>query len=404
MESSNDDYDTWEGLLELVADGVTESTHLDFKRDAYANPQKPKEKQEEDKDELRRDATALANSGGGVLLIGVEEDANGRAGAVPGIPQPLKQESWARDVLSRFVEPPFTRSALEVRTLFDPQDETRGVVIVRVSGCEPGLPYAVEGKGDVPLDFWIRADKSKRRMPYLQLRASFRGDITDVTSQSLDAQAISEVRKLGHSLKVARGDLSKSVELLEQLRFYAVEHGHGYSDRVRSEVMQAAGEALHHSRAGISPIVARLAIDIIDEALPFFHMRYPSGREVLETERDLLRQAAAYGWELAYDGAKYLKDLRIISPGSHLLGIILRIAYLNGLDDLQDQILDELRTLREISEERGLLDAVRVLDYQRDQGLEDPDGPGIDIPKGLGWAILGHEGPDEDDDEDDDDA
>jgi len=73
---------TWSGLLELVSDEVTESTSLDFKRDAYADARKPPKKQEEDKDHLRRDATAFANSGGGVLLIGVAEDEQGRAGSI----------------------------------------------------------------------------------------------------------------------------------------------------------------------------------------------------------------------------------------------------------------------------------------------------------------------------------
>ncbi|QSQ25186.1 ATP-binding protein [Pyxidicoccus parkwayensis] len=376
----------WDGLMALVVDGITEGAHLDFKRDAYSDPRKPQKNQDEDREELRRDAASFANNGGGVLLIGVDEDAQGRAGSIAGIPRPLEHESFVREVLSRFIEPPLT--SLQVQTIFAPQDSTRGVVVVQIGEAEPGLPHAVQGKGDGPLDFWIRTDKSKRRMMYLQVRASFRIGDTTITQQSVDALAISEIHKIGYALDDAREeDESRSLELLEELRFYVSENRYGY--KVQAEVIEAAGQALHYPRAGISAQVAEEAVNIIKAALPSFHMQVPSRRKITEEDLRLLQLAEMYGHALAYDGAKYLKDLSIISIGSRLMSKLLRISHLNGFDGIKESLLDEFERIREIAAERNLGDAVKVLDYLRDSAFEKAEGPYVPEPKGLEWAIFG---------------
>ncbi|WNG28764.1 hypothetical protein F0U62_35770 [Cystobacter fuscus] len=51
--------DNWDGLLALVTKGLTEGSHLDFKRDAYWDQRKPPDKRDRDKEELRRDAKFL---------------------------------------------------------------------------------------------------------------------------------------------------------------------------------------------------------------------------------------------------------------------------------------------------------------------------------------------------------
>jgi hypothetical protein len=388
-----DDYiRTWSGLLELVSDGVTESTGLDFKRAAYADARKPEGKREEDKDELRRDATAFANSGGGVLLIGVAEDAQGRAGSVPGIEEAAAQESFVREVLNRFIEPPFAMSAIKVSTVFNPQQANSGVVVVQIAACEQGLPHAVHGKGgDAPLDFWIRTDKSKRRMTYLQLRAMFRADAGGLIQQSIDAQAISEIRKLGYSLAASSSEIETTRSLLDKLRFYIEDRGYGHG--VRLEVVGAASEALGHIRYGICAQVAEEVVNIIERALPSISHRYRSARKLTKADKDLLRAASSAGWDLAYDGVKYLSALPIIGMGSKLMGIALKLSHLNALEDLEKSIVDELKRLREMAEANGLSDAVRVLDYQRDQAFEHPDGPLADLPRDLEWAILGRAEP-----------
>jgi predicted HTH transcriptional regulator len=63
---------TWDQLESLIANGVEESEDLDFKTSHYENSDK-------DKRELAKDVAALANSLGGILLIGVKEDDFGKA-------------------------------------------------------------------------------------------------------------------------------------------------------------------------------------------------------------------------------------------------------------------------------------------------------------------------------------
>jgi len=137
----------------------------------YAGAAKADEKRHADKEELRRDATSFSNSHGGWIVIGVEEDEHGRAGKIVGIDSPGAQETFVREVLSRSVEPAFEKDALKVTTINDPTTPSRGVVVVQVNACAPGSPRAV--LSDERMEFWIRSDKSKRRMTYSQLRDGF---------------------------------------------------------------------------------------------------------------------------------------------------------------------------------------------------------------------------------------
>jgi hypothetical protein len=171
MTSLADYFKNWAALGLLVQDQVPESVHLDFKRAPYAGATKADEKRHTDKEELRRDAAAFSNSHGGWIVIGVEEDEHGRAGNIVGIDSPGAQETFVRDVLSRSVEPAFEKDALKVTTINDPANPSRGVVVVQVNACDPGFPRAV--LIDERMEFWIRSDKSKRRMTYSQLRDDF---------------------------------------------------------------------------------------------------------------------------------------------------------------------------------------------------------------------------------------
>jgi predicted HTH transcriptional regulator len=50
----------------LITNQVVEGKHLDYKRDTYGN-------KDDDKKELLKDVSSFANSGGGDLIIGMEE-------------------------------------------------------------------------------------------------------------------------------------------------------------------------------------------------------------------------------------------------------------------------------------------------------------------------------------------
>ncbi|MFL5356278.1 helix-turn-helix domain-containing protein [Archangium sp.] len=383
--------ETWDGLLALVTDGVTEGPHLDFKRDAYSDSRKPLEKREADKEELRRDATAFANGGGGRLLIGVAEDAQGRACSVPGIENAAAHENNMRDVLSRSIDPPFTKSALRVRTVFDPQNATRGVVVVEIGESKVGFPHAVQGKSDAPLDFWIRTDKSKRRMTYLQVRASFQADEELAAQQRLDSMALVEIRKIKYAIRSASWDFGKMVSLLEPLRIYVADLNFG--PPVHSEVIAAAGEVLSVPRAGLTPEAARAAVDIINEALPVYSLVGRAPEPPSPDDVALFRQASDYGWGLVYDGVKYLNSLPVISTGARLLGRLLRYCHLNEVTEVKDEVLEHFERARQVAKERRREHAIKVLDFFQHDALDDREGPPVPMPDGLEWVILGRDAP-----------
>src|SRR4051812_35707653 len=85
-------------LESLIDNGVTESRTLEFKRDQIgAN--------DEAKKEFLKDITALANTMGGDLVVGIEDD-KGVAKALRGIPNPSDPEIRRLDsVLQSSVEP-----------------------------------------------------------------------------------------------------------------------------------------------------------------------------------------------------------------------------------------------------------------------------------------------------------
>ena len=69
----------YEHLETLVTNHVPEAFDLDFKAQLYGNS-------ERDRKDLATDVAALANTGGGLLVLGIEEDRQARAVAAPGVP------------------------------------------------------------------------------------------------------------------------------------------------------------------------------------------------------------------------------------------------------------------------------------------------------------------------------
>ena len=65
-------------LRALVPAQVDEAFDLDFKAELYGHSDSEKHK-------LATDVAALANTAGGVLILGIAEDEHGRAGSAPGV-------------------------------------------------------------------------------------------------------------------------------------------------------------------------------------------------------------------------------------------------------------------------------------------------------------------------------
>ena len=109
-------------LNALVADGVRESRSLEFKAKLMLAT-------ESEKKEFLADISALANSGGGDLILGIEED-KGTASEVVGLESfdpdngILKMENVIRDGIAPRI--------IGARLLSVPVGDDRHVVVVRV--------------------------------------------------------------------------------------------------------------------------------------------------------------------------------------------------------------------------------------------------------------------------------
>lgn len=125
----------------LVASGVAESDHLEFKKALNRNPPKWAT-------ELRADCAGLASTGEGFLVIGVEETSDGtnRALAAVGVPDPADVSKSIEDQLGHSLSPPISRR--EVWPILA-ADGTCKALVVRVRGT-PGLPIEVTDKSDPP--------------------------------------------------------------------------------------------------------------------------------------------------------------------------------------------------------------------------------------------------------------
>src|SRR4051812_8934673 len=65
-------------IMQLVANGVGEDYDLDFKGTLYG-------RSDSEKRDLAGDVAAMANTAGGLIIIGVAEDGQARAGSAPGV-------------------------------------------------------------------------------------------------------------------------------------------------------------------------------------------------------------------------------------------------------------------------------------------------------------------------------
>jgi len=101
------------GLDLLVARRAVEGDDLDFKQKWWWDSAAPKEVRQEGRHELAKDCVALANAGGGVLVVGVAEDGHGRASAPTPLAQAPKEEQVTQ-ILAERVTP--TLLGVHVRT------------------------------------------------------------------------------------------------------------------------------------------------------------------------------------------------------------------------------------------------------------------------------------------------
>ncbi|MEU4352846.1 ATP-binding protein [Streptomyces sp. NPDC023838] len=119
-------------VMALQANAVSESYDLEFKRELYGGSDRAKK-------DLAGDVAALANTAGGVLLLGVAEDDQARAAGAEGVPLSDSEMLRIRSIVADLVHPLPT---FDIRQVEDPAQPGHGFLLVAVPRS-PASPHGV---------------------------------------------------------------------------------------------------------------------------------------------------------------------------------------------------------------------------------------------------------------------
>jgi hypothetical protein len=119
-------------LMALVSSQVPEAFDLEFKSELYGSSEKAKR-------DAATDVTALANTAGGLIIIGIKEDDQARAAGAPGVALSEADERQIRQVVASQVVP---MPVLDVVRVEDPDRPGHGLILVAVPRS-PLSPHAV---------------------------------------------------------------------------------------------------------------------------------------------------------------------------------------------------------------------------------------------------------------------
>lgn len=123
---------TADHIRTLVTSEVQEAFDLDFKSELYG-------RSDQDKRALGGDVAALANTAGGVIVLGIEEDEQARASSASGILITDAEVARIHQVVASLVAP---MPALDVIPVIEDRATSRGFILLAVPRS-PSAPHAV---------------------------------------------------------------------------------------------------------------------------------------------------------------------------------------------------------------------------------------------------------------------
>lgn len=212
MESSTPATDAWtpERLQSLITDQIPEDFRLDYKgADALPLPRMPANVREEKRKEVGKDATAFANSDGGVIIYGIRESKLHDGRSLPERFDPVSTGDVSRDQLAQLIAARSEPRLVGVRVLpvqvpgLDDPAQVCYVVVVPKSdtahmASDGRYYYRNEATTERMRDWQVRDAMNRRKYPDVTL--SFKvhptADIPEPDPRQTFEIAVSNVGKV----------------------------------------------------------------------------------------------------------------------------------------------------------------------------------------------------------------
>jgi predicted HTH transcriptional regulator len=179
----------------LVANKVRESFDLDFKATLYGNGDSARR-------DLCGDIAALANTSGGVIVLGVEEDAHATSTGTPGVSVSDAERNRMLQVVAAGVAP---MPALDVLTIATEADPGRGFYVLAVPRSTRAPHAVVVNEG---FRYPVRNGTTTRYLSEPEIAAAYRerdahaGERSAKLAAAVDAALVGVNRELGRVTKV----------------------------------------------------------------------------------------------------------------------------------------------------------------------------------------------------------
>lgn len=226
------------------------------------------------------------------------------------------------------------------------------------------------------MDDWLRRVRSRRAIP-----AAIRSNLAH--EAMLETLAVHEIRKIHSALMEATW--GGKVLLLNLLNPYT-DFRYGYESR--TEILSTLNHLAGETRMGMPYEVACKIGNLTESVLPIFSLVRPARTQPKKKDITLLREATDIGSNIAYDAAKYLRDIGVATEGSSLLWTVLRFAHLNNIQGLRKEILDEFHSLEKTAELVGLSDGQKWFEFERLDAQALKGDPLPKMPKKLFMKLL----------------
>jgi hypothetical protein len=194
----------------------------------------------------------------------------------------------------------------------------------------------------------------------------------------LEAMACHEVRKVRATL--LETDWKNQTPLLNELFPYTNLY---YGHRVRAEILHTLHRLTGRTRHGMLAKVASMIENLTTSTLPIVSLVHRETKQLSEDNMQLISSARGLGFSLAYDGVKYLSNLKVVAAGARILNIVLRYAHLNDLKDIKTETMEKFQNLIDIAAERKFKDAIRWLQFERDDALALDGDTLPDLPEDI---------------------